>query len=166
MSLETMDTAKIEESWNLIKQDIRRRWPDLNQDDLNLIDGDSQKLVALVHQKTGASLHAIEEGIDEVAQMSHGTVESRVPFNSRGHRKYRQSCEGTFGPDSRSSSTDRQRSSVSNAWHRIGSRIVGRPCDCRIESACGTGADRLPILATVVSFRQDFNGKTHRERYS
>lgn len=67
----------VEEKWNQIRSAIKAKWPQLNDQDLEMIDGDSRKLVALVHQKTQAPLHEIEEGIDAIAAQSEGLL-SRI----------------------------------------------------------------------------------------
>jgi ElaB/YqjD/DUF883 family membrane-anchored ribosome-binding protein len=40
-----------------------------------MIDGDSRKLVALVHQRTGDDISHIEKEIDEIAASSEGLLE-------------------------------------------------------------------------------------------
>jgi ElaB/YqjD/DUF883 family membrane-anchored ribosome-binding protein len=67
----------VDERWDEIRSSLRSQWPALSNDDLNMIDGDSRKLVALVHQKTNLPLHEIEEGIDAIASRSHGLL-SRI----------------------------------------------------------------------------------------
>ncbi|MEO8271358.1 MAG: hypothetical protein ABI557_16670 [Aureliella sp.] len=64
----------IEDRWEELRSNIRKMWPDLSKDDLKAIGGDSRKLIALVHQKTGADVHEIEERIDELAASSEGLL--------------------------------------------------------------------------------------------
>jgi ElaB/YqjD/DUF883 family membrane-anchored ribosome-binding protein len=64
----------VDERWDEIRSALKSQWPVLNNDDLNMIDGDSRKLVALVHQKTSLPLHEIEEGIDAIASRSNGLL--------------------------------------------------------------------------------------------
>jgi ElaB/YqjD/DUF883 family membrane-anchored ribosome-binding protein len=72
----------IEERWDELRSSIRKTWPELSKEDLKSIDGDSRKLIALVHQKTGADLHEIEEQIDRLAASSAGLL-SRVARTAR-----------------------------------------------------------------------------------
>lgn len=58
--------------WEELRAAIRKQWPSLSADDLSLIDGDSRKLIALVHQKTGADVSDIESRIDAIAEGSNG----------------------------------------------------------------------------------------------
>lgn len=53
---------------------IADRWPQLTEDEVRAIDGDSRKLVALVHQRTGEELSRIESQIDEIAASSGGLM--------------------------------------------------------------------------------------------
>ena len=64
----------VDERWDEIRSALRSQWPALSEQDLNLIDGDSRKLVALVHQKTNLPVHEIEEGIDAIAAQSNGLL--------------------------------------------------------------------------------------------
>ncbi|QDV25176.1 hypothetical protein [Aureliella helgolandensis] len=64
----------IEARWEELRSRIRAEWPELSRDDLLSIDGDSRKLVALVHQKTNANILEIEERIDEIAASSGGLL--------------------------------------------------------------------------------------------
>lgn len=67
-------SPSIEDRWEELRSNIRKMWPDLSKDDLTEIGGDSRKLIALVHQKTGADIHEIEERIDELAASSEGLL--------------------------------------------------------------------------------------------
>lgn len=74
MTLDSDQAKDLQSRWAVLKTDIGQRWPELSQSDLSLIDGDSQKLVALVHQRTGGNLTEIEVAIDEIASRSHGLM--------------------------------------------------------------------------------------------
>ncbi len=67
----------IETRWEELRANIRKTWPALSKEDLKSVDGDSRKLIALVHQKTGADISEIESMIDELAVSSEGLL-SRV----------------------------------------------------------------------------------------
>ncbi len=67
-------TMDIENRWDELRSKIRKEWPTLSKSDLEMIDGDSRKLVALVHQKTGADVSEIESKIDEIAATSEGLL--------------------------------------------------------------------------------------------
>jgi len=67
----------VAQKWDQIRSAIKAKWSQLSDQDLEMIDGDSRKLVALVHQKTNLPLHEIEEGIDAIAAESQGLL-SRI----------------------------------------------------------------------------------------
>jgi len=67
----------VEEHWKDIRSALKSKWSVLSDNDLSMIDGDSRKLVALVHQKTQLPIHEIEEGIDAIASTSEGLL-SRI----------------------------------------------------------------------------------------
>lgn len=68
------DAPSIEQRWEELRGNIRKVWPELTKEDLLAIDGDSRKLIALVHQKTGADITEIESRIDELAASSEGLL--------------------------------------------------------------------------------------------
>lgn len=68
------DEPNIEQRWEELRGNIRKVWPELTKQDLLAIDGDSRKLIALVHQKTGADVREIESRIDELAASSEGLL--------------------------------------------------------------------------------------------
>ncbi len=70
----TPSSPSIEQRWEELRTNIRKMWPQLSKDDLKAIDGDSRKLIALVHQKTGAAIQDIEARIDELAASSEGLL--------------------------------------------------------------------------------------------
>ena len=64
----------VDERWDEIRSALKTQWSVLSDNDLNMIDGDSRKLVALVHQKTNQPIHEIEEAIDQIAAKSNGLL--------------------------------------------------------------------------------------------
>lgn len=82
MSQTYANSGTIEDSWDAIRAELRNRWPMLTAKDLQLIDGDSRKLIALVHQRTGDNLTQIEAAMDEIAAGSGGLL-SRVSCQAR-----------------------------------------------------------------------------------
>lgn len=71
----------VEESWNDIRAALKSKWSELTDQDLEMIDGDSRKLVALVSQKTSMPVHEIEEAIDQIASQSGGLL-SRIAHST------------------------------------------------------------------------------------
>jgi ElaB/YqjD/DUF883 family membrane-anchored ribosome-binding protein len=67
--------SSVEERWNSIRSRVARRWPELSKQDLKSIDGDTRKLIALVHQRCGERLSTIEEEVDRIAEHSEGLME-------------------------------------------------------------------------------------------
>lgn len=68
----------VEERWKDIRSALKTKWSELTDQDLEMIDGDSRKLVALVSQKTSMPIHEIEESIDQIAAKSGGLLSRSV----------------------------------------------------------------------------------------
>jgi len=71
---QTRGHQQVEDKWSSIHAEIIDRWPQLTIYDLQLVDGDSRKLITIVHQKTGENLDEIENQIDEIAANSGGLL--------------------------------------------------------------------------------------------
>ncbi len=95
----------IEQRWDELRSNIRKAWPELTKEDLEAIDGDSRKLIALVHQKTGADIRQIEERIDELAASSEGLL-NRVTRTTQ--QAYAAASERVAEPLSQAYSATRQ----------------------------------------------------------
>lgn len=95
----------LEKRWDELRSRIRKTWPELSKDDLREIDGDSRKLIALVHQRTGADLSQIEEQMDEIASSSEGLM-SRVARTAQ--QAYASAAEHIGEPLSQAYSSTRQ----------------------------------------------------------
>ena len=95
----------LEKRWDELRSNIRKTWPELSKDDLREIDGDSRKLIALVHQRTGADLSEIEEKIDEIAASSEGLL-NRVARTAQ--QAYSSAAEHIGEPLSHAYSSTRQ----------------------------------------------------------
>lgn len=77
MSFQSKTENRIADDWAQLSRELMSRWPELNRDDLKATNGDSQKLIAIIHQKTGGHLKEIEQQVDQVAAQSAGLL-SRV----------------------------------------------------------------------------------------
>lgn len=74
MSLEKSTENRLDQDWAQLSRELRQKWPQLTRDDLKMTNGDSQKLVAILHQKTGENLKQLEHAVDEVAAKSGGML--------------------------------------------------------------------------------------------
>lgn len=64
----------VAQNWEAVQSEVYRRWPQISAEDLELVQGDSRKLAALIHQKTGQSLDEIEDALDDLAAESGGLL--------------------------------------------------------------------------------------------
>ncbi len=52
--------------WNQVRGQIKKRWGQLTDDDLKLVDGNIDQLVGRIQHKTGEAREAIESFLDEL----------------------------------------------------------------------------------------------------
>lgn len=77
MTISESTQSEIEQRWEKLRSLVAAKWNLLTKKDLAMIDGDSRKLIALIHQRTGENLPDIEDAIREIAAGSGGLL-SRV----------------------------------------------------------------------------------------
>lgn len=75
MSNSRPTAEQLQKGWGKIRRQVREHWAEVSEEDLGMTDKNPQKLIAIVHQKTGASIPEIEEKIDEIAQSSEGVLD-------------------------------------------------------------------------------------------
>ena len=60
-----MDSDRIKGKWNQIKGDVKRKWGQITDDDLLQAEGNMDKLVGTIQQRTGEQRDAIRQWIDQ-----------------------------------------------------------------------------------------------------
>jgi uncharacterized protein YjbJ (UPF0337 family) len=60
-----MDKLQIKGEWNIIKGNLRQKWAQLTDDDLQYIEGKQDELLGRIQKRTGESREAVEAAIKE-----------------------------------------------------------------------------------------------------
>ncbi len=60
-----MDSDRIKGKWNQIKGDVKRKWGQITDDDLLQAEGNMDKLVGTIQQRTGEQRDAIRQWFDQ-----------------------------------------------------------------------------------------------------
>lgn len=60
-----MNETILKGKWNQIKGSAKKRWGELTNDELDMIEGDSQKLAGKIQEKYGKSKEEAEEEVRE-----------------------------------------------------------------------------------------------------
>jgi uncharacterized protein YjbJ (UPF0337 family) len=60
-----MNTLKIKGDWNVIKGNLKQKWANLTDDDLQYIEGKQDELLGRIQKRTGESREAVEKAIKE-----------------------------------------------------------------------------------------------------
>jgi len=61
-----VNTQQLQGSWNRIRGQIKEKWGNLSDDDLQIHGGNIDQVVGRIQQKTGESREAIEKFLDEL----------------------------------------------------------------------------------------------------
>jgi uncharacterized protein YjbJ (UPF0337 family) len=60
-----MDKLQIKGEWNIIKGNLKQKWAQLTDDDLQFIEGKQDELLGRIQKRTGESREAVENAIKE-----------------------------------------------------------------------------------------------------
>ena len=60
-----MDSDRIKGKWNQIKGDVKRKWGEITDDDLLQAEGNMDKLVGTIQQRTGENCDAVRRWFDD-----------------------------------------------------------------------------------------------------
>lgn len=60
-----MNTLEIKGDWNIIKGQLKQKWAQLTDDDLEFIEGQQDELLGRIQKRTGESREAVESALKE-----------------------------------------------------------------------------------------------------
>ncbi|MDZ4401781.1 CsbD family protein [Prosthecobacter sp.] len=60
-----MTTLEIKGDWNIIKGNLKQKWAQLTDDDLQFIEGKQDELLGRIQKRTGETREAVEAAIKE-----------------------------------------------------------------------------------------------------
>lgn len=69
-----LNVQQLQGSWNRIRGEVKEKWGQLTEDDLQIQGGNVDKLLGKIQQKTGESREAIEEFFNTLTAKSASTV--------------------------------------------------------------------------------------------
>lgn len=61
-----MNREQLKGNWNQIKGEVKKKWGQLTDDDLTESQGDYDKLVGRIQERTGDSREQVEKWIDDL----------------------------------------------------------------------------------------------------
>jgi hypothetical protein len=142
--------------WPRLRQQVKGKWPQLTQDDLEMVDGDARKLSALVHQRTGAELRDIEREVESM--MHHEKTEAN--YKNQSTEKNAMNEKQSNGPKALQSQQRQQ------PGQQLGQQLAGEksksPVSDTTEQASQTISEgyrqverqlsAAPITSTSVAF--------------
>jgi len=64
MEVSIMNWNQVEGRWKQVKGSVKQKWGKLTDDDLDIIDGDRQKLVGKIQERYGLAREAAEREVE------------------------------------------------------------------------------------------------------
>lgn len=83
--------------WNEIKGDLRKRWGQLTDSDLQEFNGNVDELVGTIQRKTGESRESIEAKLDEIVQQGEGRLGRASAVAGEYAKRAGASMTGAYG---------------------------------------------------------------------
>lgn len=69
-----VNTQQLQGSWNRIKGQVKEKWGDLTDDDLQMQGGNLDQIVGRIQQKTGETREAVEEFLNNLTSKGASTL--------------------------------------------------------------------------------------------
>ena len=60
-----MDSDRMKGKWNQLKGEVKRKWGQMTDDDLLQVEGNMDKLIGKIQERTGEQRDAIRQWLDE-----------------------------------------------------------------------------------------------------
>ena len=60
-----MDSDRMKGKWNQLKGEVKRKWGQVTDDDLLQVEGNMDKLIGKIQERTGEQRDAIRQWLDE-----------------------------------------------------------------------------------------------------
>lgn len=73
-----MDKLQIKGEWNIIKGQLKQKWAQLTDDDLQYIEGKQEELFGRIQKRTGESREAVETAIRHYSKALVKEIKSDV----------------------------------------------------------------------------------------
>jgi uncharacterized protein YjbJ (UPF0337 family) len=73
-----INVQELQGQWNQLKGEVRRRWGQLTEDDLNWTGGNIDHLIGRIQQRTGETRDAIERFLNQLSSQAGSRVSSMV----------------------------------------------------------------------------------------
>jgi uncharacterized protein YjbJ (UPF0337 family) len=82
-----MNSEQLKGKWKQVKGSVKERWGKLTDDDLDVIDGQSEQLIGTIQERYGIAREAAQKQVDEwnrsLARESEVDVEEASNFEER-----------------------------------------------------------------------------------
>lgn len=91
--LSSKQAEQFERRWRAIRPRVQQRWQELSPNDLDSVQGDMQRLVALLHQRTSDQRGHIEAEIEAILSTSAGMSGDAERLQSTGETTPRTSIQ-------------------------------------------------------------------------
>jgi len=65
-----MNTLEIKGDWNITKGKLKQKWASLTDDDLQFVEGKHDELYGRIQKRTGATLDAIQQAVNDACSSS------------------------------------------------------------------------------------------------
>jgi uncharacterized protein YjbJ (UPF0337 family) len=91
-----VNTQQLQGSWNRIRGQIKEKWGNLSDDDLQIQGGNIDQVVGRIQQKTGESREAIEKFLDELTSRGSSAISQAAETAGQYMQQAGQQLRGQY----------------------------------------------------------------------
>lgn len=88
-----LNQQTLDRFWNEIRTQLRRRWDELAQEDLQRVRGNLDQLLGFVQQKTGASREQVRRYLEDLTANLRRSMDQTATRTREGFRETRQTTD-------------------------------------------------------------------------
>jgi uncharacterized protein YjbJ (UPF0337 family) len=88
-----INAQELQGQWNRIRGQVKERWGQLTDDDLQIQGGNVDQLIGRIQQKTGEGREAIEKFLGDLSSRTSGLAETAREYASQAGSRLREGYE-------------------------------------------------------------------------
>ncbi|WP_459557772.1 CsbD family protein [Lacunimicrobium album] len=129
LETEMITREQLQGQWNQVKGQIREKWGQFSDDDLQRFQGNGEQLVGMIQEKTGATRQEIERFLDSTMQAGSSYISAAAERTAQYTDQARKQVQQGY---------DQARQQVAQGYDQAQQTVRARPMES-LTAAFGAG---------------------------